>query len=178
MTPSRLAGSLLAVLAALTVAGCASMNTGSFVMRGVDFSAYRTYNWGPAETMATGDPRLDNNRFFHERVQEDVEKHLAIRGFEKRTAGTPDLVLHYHASIDQEIDTSGMDQQYGCDDCRPFVYDAGTLTLDLVDTRTNKLIWRGWAERSIGGAIDKQEWMERQVDEAVTRILEKLPRRL
>jgi hypothetical protein len=58
------------------------------------------------------------------------------------------------------------------------VYDAGTLLIDLVDARTNRLVWRGWAEGSVDGVIDNQEWMEARIDEAVTRILERLPRRL
>lgn len=68
--------------------------------------------------------------------------------------------------------------QYRTYDCKPYVYDAGTLLLDFVDARTNKLVWRGWAERGMDGVIDNQEWMEEEIDEVVTRILERLPRRL
>jgi hypothetical protein len=110
-----------------------------------------------------------------------VEKALAGKGFEKTTSGTPDLLVHYHASVTQEIDVRNLDREYAnCDhaDCRPYVYDAGTLFVDLVDPRTNKLVWRGWAEGSVDGVIDNQEWMEARIDEAVTRILERLPRRL
>jgi uncharacterized protein DUF4136 len=58
------------------------------------------------------------------------------------------------------------------------VYDAGTLFVDLVDTRTNRLVWRGWAEGSVDGVIDNQEWMEQRIDHVVTRILQRLPRGL
>ena len=40
------------------------MRVDSFTERGVDIRQYRTYEWGPADTFSTGDPRLDNNRFF------------------------------------------------------------------------------------------------------------------
>ena len=180
MKPSRLGRPLALVaigIAALILAGCATMSVGSFAERRTDFRQYRTYTWGPVAALATGDPRLDNNPFFHERVQADVERQLAMRGLEKATSAAPDLLLHYHASITQVVDPGGADLKYG-DDCMPQVYDVGTLTLDLIDTRTNKLVWRGWAERSIGGAIDVQELMERQIDEAVARIVERLPRTL
>ena len=62
--------------------------------------------------------------------------------------------------------------------CRPYVYDADTLLIDFVDTRTDKVVWRGWTEGSVDGAIDNQRLMEQKVDKAVTRILEQLPRRL
>lgn len=176
--PPRLGRLAALAISALTLTGCASMNVSSYVERGIDFTRYHTYTWA-ADPQATGDPRLDNNPFFHERVQADVEKQLATRGFEKTTSGTPELLIHYHASINQRMDVSGADRKYGyCDDCKPYVYDAGTLLLDFVDARTNKLVWRGWAERSMDGVIDNQEWMEEEIDEVVTRILERLPRRL
>ncbi len=166
-------------ISALTVASCASTMMNSYVERGIDFTQYHTYNWDLADSLGTGDPRLDNNPFFHERLQADVEKELATRGFEKTTSEAPELLIHYHASINQRIDVNGADQKYGsCDNCEPDVYDAGTLVLDFVDTRTSKVVWRGWVQGSVAGVIDNQEWMEEKIDEAVTRILERLPRRL
>jgi hypothetical protein len=47
--------------------------------------------------------------------------------------------------------------------------------LDFVDPATNKLVWRGWAEGSIDGVIDRQERMEEIIDLAVGRILERFP---
>jgi hypothetical protein len=181
LRPSRVGGFAAVALSAIVVAGCATMNVSSYVERGIDVRLYGTFNWGPADTFSTGDPRLDNNRFFDERVRMQVEKELAGRGFVKVLSGTPDLFVHYHASVTQEIDVRNLDREYGyCanTDCRPYVYDAGTLFVDLVDRRTNRLIWRGWAEGSVEGVIDNQDWMEARVDAAVTRILERLPRRL
>ena len=89
--------------------------------------------------------------------------------------------MHYHASVTQAIDVRNLDREYwSCADadCRPYVFDAGTLFVDLVDPRTNKVIWSGWAEGSMEGVIDNQESMEGRIDEAVTRILERLPQRL
>jgi len=176
---SRPAGCAALALSALALAGCASMRVNSYLERGADFARYRTYSWGPPDTWTTGDPRLDNNPFFRQRLQSDVEAGLTTRGFEKRESGTADLVVHYHASVTQRIDISGLDLEYAsCKqvECQPFVYDAGAIVLDLVDTRTNRLVWRGWAEDSLDGVIDDQDWMERKIDEAVTRILVRLPR--
>ena len=87
------------------------------------------------------------------------------------------MVVHYHANVSQGVDAAGADEKYGpCEDCRPSMFDAGSLTLDLVDGGTNKLVWRGWAERSIGGVLEHQDWMERDVGRAVATIFERLPR--
>ena len=179
MALSRLRRLAAVALSALALTACASMDVRSFVERGADPTQYRTYTWGPADAQATGDPRLDNNPFFSERIQARVEKQLNARGFEKTIAGSSDLLIHYHASVTQEINANGADQPYvSCEDCKPYVYDAGTIIVDLVDARTHRLVWRGWAEGSIDGVIDDQAWMEKRIDHAVARIMERLPRRL
>ncbi len=166
----RLAG-ILAVAVILT--GCASTEVRSYLARGVDLHSYRTYNWQPLEPTATGDPRLDNNRFFEQRVQAAVDEQLAARGFEKTSS--PHFLVHYHASVRQEIQISPTEQGVACEECRPQVYDQGTLLIDLVDARTTLLAWRGWAKGGIDGIVDNQESMERKIDEAVARILRELP---
>jgi len=155
----------------------ASMNISSFVERGTDVRQYRTYSWGPADLQATGDPRLDNNEFFQERIRAAIEQQLDGRGFEKTAADASDLLIHYHANVEQLVNANGLDEPYAsCEDCEPYVYDAGTIVVDLVDARTHRLVWRGWAEGSIDGVVDDQAWMEKRVDEAVARIMARLPR--
>jgi hypothetical protein len=168
-------------LLTLVLAACATtMTVSSHVQRGVDFARYRTFDWGPADALPTGDSRLDKNPFFQDHVQGAVEKQLASRGFERSTSGTPDLLIHYHASINQRIDVNRVDHDYGyCydDDCRARVveYEAGTLVLDIVDTRTNRVIWRGWAADSVEGVLDNQDRMAQKINEGVTRMLARLP---
>jgi len=180
MRLSRHLGRLLATeLLAVALASCAPINVGSYVDRRINFAQYGTYDWGPVEAFATGDPRLDNNPFFQERLTHAVESRLAARGLEKSTSATPQLLIHYHASVSQQISPDGADQNNGsCAGCQPYVYEAGTIVLDFIDTRTNRLVWRGWTEGSIEGVINNQAWMEKRIDEAVARILEKFPRRL
>jgi hypothetical protein len=64
--------------------------------------------------------------------------------------------------------------------CSPPVvsYEAGTLVLDIIDARTNRLIWRGWAQGSVKDMLDNQDVMARQINEAVTRMLARFPRPL
>lgn len=164
-------------VSALALTACATTNIRSFVERGIDVGQYRTYSWGPAVEQATGDPRLDNNQFFQERIQAAVERHLNARGLETTTAEASDLLIHYHASVEQLVNPNGVDRPYAwCDDCEPYVYDAGTIVIDLVDARTHRLVWRGWAEGSLDGVVDDQTWMEKRVDDSVARIMERLPR--
>jgi hypothetical protein len=167
-------------LVTLALSACATMSVRSFQERGANLTQYRTFYWIPSAQRETGDPRLDNNRFFHERIQNDIEKQLVSRGFEMDSEGSPDLLVHYHASVTQKINPNGADQPsyVQCDDCEPYVYDAGSVVIDLVDFHTGKLVWRGWSDHVMDGAIDNQDWMEKTVDEAVGKILSQLPPRL
>jgi hypothetical protein len=161
----------------LTLSGCATTNVRSFVERGIDVGRYRTYAWAPADEQATGDPRLDNNRFFEERVRAAVENNLNASGFEKADAGPAELLIHFHARVEQQVNPNGADQPYAfCEDCDPYVFDAATLVIDLVDAQTRQLVWRGWSEGSIDGVVDSQTWMEKRVDDTIAKILEQLPR--
>jgi len=172
----------LAIGLAAIAAGCAvtSMNVSSHVRRGLDIGQYSTYAWAPADALPTGDPRLDQNPYFQDYVQGAVEKQLASRGMLASRAGTPDLLLHYHASIDTRIDVSRSEREYErchSSDCSSWVerYEAGTLVIDVVDTRANLLIWRGWAQDSVE-AFENRDRMRQKVTEAVRRMMATFPR--
>lgn len=168
---------------ALTAVQCAAstMRVSSHVDRGIDFSGYQTFDWGPADALPTGDARLDQNPFFKDQVQGAVEKQLARKGIALVTSGTPDLLIHYHANISERIDPNRVDRTYGyCarGECPPdaAVYEAGTLVLDIIDARTNTLLWRGWAQNSVEDMLNDPDVMAQTILEAVTRMLERLPR--
>ena len=170
-------------LVALTAAlpGCATMRANSFVQYGVDLSLYRSWNWGLADALPTGDPRLDNNEMFHDRLQEAVEAQMARKGYEQVAGAAADLLFHYHASVTERIVTSDIDRRFNttCPDpsCDPGVsqFEEGTLIIDAVDARTSRLVWRGWAQDTFAGVVDDQDRLERKVDEAVERILQRFP---
>ena len=180
---SRIVQSAAVAIGALTAWACATtMNVSSHVQRGLDVAQYRTYDWGPADAPPTGDPRLDKDPFFQDQLEGAVEKQLATRGLERATADKADLLIHYHANIDRRIDVNRTERQYGyCQDasCQSWVveYQAGTLVLDIVDARTNRLIWRGWAQDSLEGVLDNRHKMAQKIIEAVGRMLAMFPKR-
>jgi hypothetical protein len=168
------------IFAALIIAGCAPLTARSFVARGANFSEFRTYAWADQQPRPTGDPRLDSNPFFETRLRAAVDHELAARGFEMVSGGNADLLLRYYASVDQDLYVAEGDDRYpDCKDCRTAsMFDAGTILLDFVDTRTNALVWRGWVEASMDGVIDNQNWLEERVDQTISRIIATIPRRL
>ncbi len=171
-------------LAATTVgalAGCATANVSSHVERGLDFSRYRTFDWGPADALPTGDARLDKDPFFKDQLQGAVEKTLGARGIQLVTGGaTPDLRMHYHANVSERLDVVGADRKMGyCQaaDCQGHVesYEAGTIVLDVIDTRTNRVVWRGWSQEPLAPLLDDRDTLAAHIQAAVARMLAQLP---
>jgi hypothetical protein len=170
------AGSTLMVLA-----GCAArMDVSAHRERGIDFSQYRTFAWAPADALPTSDPRLDNNPFFRDYFQGAVERQLALRGIERAAWGTPDLLVHYHVNVRQRFQVAGTDSEYPyCTgaECQGRIveYEAGTFVLDVVDGYSNTLVWRGWAQTSVDGVVNDQDWLRDHLEEAVVKMLRLFP---
>ena len=169
-------------LPAFALSGCATMNVSAHIERGVDFAQFRTWDFGPADALPTGDPRLDNNPFFKDYLEGAVGKELEARHYPRVLSGTPDLLVHYHANISKTFDVNGVDTRNGyCyDNCQPNLieYEQGTIVLDVVDAHTNRVIWRGWAQESIDGIIDNQDALRKDVTTAVTRMMKLFPPQL
>jgi ApaG protein len=110
------------------------MNVSAHLERGVNFTEFVTYEWGPPDNLPVGDPRLDNNPFFNDYLQGAVEKQMTAKGFTRAAEGRPaDLLVHYHASVNQRLDVYRADNAAGyCyGDCEPQVvdFDQGTLVI-------------------------------------------------
>ena len=170
-----------AFAALMTIANCAAtVGVSSHIEQGLDFSRYRTFNWGPADALPTGDPRLDNDPYFRDHVEGAVERQLAARGIELSRSDAPDFLIHYHANIRERFDIDRTDLAHGFYDANNEAaatvrYEAGTLVLDFIDARTNRLIWRGWAQHSVEDMLHDPDRMARTIRQAVTRMLQRLP---
>jgi len=169
-----------AALVALALAGCATLTASAHVERSVNFNDYVTYDWGPPDNLPVGDPRLDNNPFFHDYLEGAIEKRLAGKGYKRVPfGGPPDLLIHYHAAVNQRVEVSSVDQANGyCyQDCTPRMvdYEQGTLVVDIVDAKTNRVVWRGWAQDIMNGVIDNQDRLDKQVEDGVGKMMKLLP---
>lgn len=171
---------LVTVAATAAAGGCATMGVSSHVDPSFDFARVRTFDWGPADAFPVGDPRLDRNPTFLDHLHGAVERQLVARGYERVVTGRPQLLVHFHASIDRRLDANAADARHGyCldDPCRAGVveYEAGTLIVDVVDARTNRLIWRGWAQDSVENVLYDRDRMVRLVEDGVARMFVGLP---
>lgn len=170
---------IVTVAGLLAAAGCATMTVSADFDPATNFGVYRTYDWAPPDPLPTGDPRLDANPFFDARVRAAVDGQLTATGL-TQSADSPDLLVHYHASVRDRLDVYRIDTERGYlpgyeGAEQVSVYEEGTLLVDLVDAETLRVIWRGWAQTDIQGVIDNRVRMEQMIQEATRRMFERFP---
>jgi Domain of unknown function (DUF4136) len=169
---------LAVAIATLICTACATVTVSSYRDSTVDFASYRTFDWGPADALPTGDLRLDSDPYFQDRLQGAIERGLARRKLERSAPEAPaDLLIHYHASVNRRLDANRVDHAYGYVvdvDSEIRSYEAGTIVLDIVDRRTNHVIWRGWAQGDMTELLEDEqkmaEWIERAVQDMLARL--------
>ncbi len=172
---------LRALVSVVLLSGCASISTGADYPAGIRLEQYKTFDWGGGDSMPVGDPRLDRNPFFDARVRSAVELELAAKGLRRVTA-SPDLLVHYHASIRQRVDVVRADEArgYSSPEIRAsekvVEFEEGTLVVDVVEPKGKVVVWRGWSQTDVGGLIDDPRAMEKRINASVRKMMERFPR--
>ena len=178
----RARAAFIAAASVIVLGGCATRLVSSHVEPSVDFENYHSYAWGPVDALPVGDPRLDNNEFFRDYFQGAIEKEMATRHV-ALTSTDPDLLIHVHSSVGREVDVDAIEREYpNCQgpNCRPTIieYEVGTLMIDMVDARSNKLIWRAWSRENFSGVIDDQQRLRQVVVHSVAEMMKRFPKPL
>jgi hypothetical protein len=169
----------LPLLVAFVFAGCGVQ---SYVEKdpSVDLGKYRTYAW-ISESKGKDKDEKPYKDFQDTYLQELISKELEKSGF-VRAKGTPDVLIDYDVMIENEV-RERSESVYS----RPFVryffnpytgrvnsfyypsrymgqnsydvpYKSGTVTVNIVDNDSQKLVWQGWAETEVTRKrIEKQE---------------------
>ena len=175
MTTRSLALALLSFLAA-----CSPITVRTDHDTTADFSHLRTYGWLQKPSDVPRDPRIDND-LLDSRVHSAVNDELASKGFTE--SENPDFRVTYHVMIQNQLDVQSFPVAYGyglgrvgamSTDVRVEQYELGTLLLDVVDTRTNELVWRGSAQARIDPNRTPQE-RTKLIREAVHDMLARFP---
>src|ERR1700690_2746699 len=135
-----------------------------------DFSKYKTFAIRDGQ-LNSRNPAL-NSELVKKQIDADIERDLTARGL-AMASGKPDLNVRYRfgsaRKAELEAHPAGW-RGWGTRVVRvPFT--EGTLVIDLRDTSTRSLVWRGIAREEKGDG-DK---VQRKLDDMVRKSLEKYP---
>lgn len=165
----------IACLLALTVAACNPIYTSYDWDKEADFTQYKTYTWYEREQTKPQDAQQAQmmNPLMITRIQNEVDKALKEKGMQKVDEG-PDVWVNYTlGSVGRtEISQTGYGYGFGTTSVRDIT--EGTLLIDLIDARSNKLVWRGIAENAHREDASPQE-INDTIDKAVAKVMKEYP---
>jgi hypothetical protein len=174
---------LLLAMILVGLSGCAVTDFD----RSANFSKYKTFGWGKSDVKVSNP--LYESDLINKRIKAAVEEEFAKRGIVKAEAD-PDVIVRYHTYTEEKERTSGgypYSYRFFPYAFYPFgfgwwglplvspqtttQYTEGTLIVDIIDNRTNDLIWRG----SVTGDVKDVSGIKKQIEKGVRAIMKKYP---
>ena len=143
-----------------------------------DVKNFKTFDWGQKIDIEAYRNPLHYNELNDRRIKSAVFEELSSRGYVLSEL-TPDLIIHYHIVIDDQsvVTTEPYGYFYGRYWMRMQThlhsYREGTLIIDLMDPKTNNLVWRGWA--TVGLDMITPEQTEEIISRVVAKIFRRFP---
>lgn len=159
----------------LLLASCGtSVVAGSHMPTPVDVSNRPTFAWVPNPDAIHGDPRLEGNQFFEDRLQEAVAWHLSLRGI-RPTVSAPTFTVHHHLTLSEHAYFEEVMDDAGVTRVDTYPYERGSVTVHMMDAATGGTVWVGWAQANIEPALTSPDAMQRWVYDVVGAMFEKWP---
>jgi uncharacterized protein DUF4136 len=162
---------LLVLLLALPTTARAAVDVGYDTQ--VDFTQFKTFAWTEGGSKA---PRIVTEN----RIHAEVEKELAAKGI-KKAEGEADLLVVTFAdwSTVERVDApsfAGLPNTWTGWSAATTVRGSskGSLKVDLIDRRSNQLIWRGVAIEGLGLDPDSEK-VGKKVVKVVKKMFESFP---
>ncbi|MEJ2719700.1 MAG: DUF4136 domain-containing protein [bacterium] len=149
--------------------GCSAIKVQADYDKDADFRSLKTYDWLENRPGFSGTAASETEREAEigEIIETAAGEALTGKGY-RRDAVNPDVLLSYHVGSDTQIDVSAWGYRYarsywgwhgrGAD---VSVYRPGTLIVDLIDSDTMTLIWRGAVPSVIEDPMTLQAARER-----------------
>lgn len=155
-----------------------------------NFNAYRTYAW--AQKQDSIKPRSRNNDLLEKNMKMAVTRELDKFGL-RENGQRPDILLDFDVQVDRTTKTRSESvysqptfrpfynpytrrwgtiyypSQYLGQDNYPQSVNEGTVTITMIDARTDKTIWQGWTTDE----INSRYMTAKDIESSVVKIMKK-----
>jgi Domain of unknown function (DUF4136) len=135
------------------------------------FAGFHTYAWGG------NNQNQIQNSILAQVAQQDIDSALQAKGFQKvQESQNPDLIVLASGGMRQQTSWSAWGMRGiggGMGGISPQQNVEGTLIVDLHDTKTQSLIWRGIAQDTLSNNGDKNQKM---VQNAISKMFKQWPK--
>ena len=168
----------------IALGGCSTMSVTFDYDKNVAWEGVQSYNWlatdqappTSASTAQLGGGLLDK------RIREAVAFEMGERSI--AIADDPDVLVKYHIGTEDKVQVTDWGYRYsdyywgyGGRQIDVYQFTQGTVVLDIIDTKTKTLIWRGTATGTVDGTQKTPEEMQTRVNNVIHKILENFPPR-
>ena len=161
------------IAAAVGLSSCSPFQVRTDYAETANFNTYKTYK------LRIDDLKL--NDIDQDRVLNEVSKQLQMKGLS--VSESPDLIVNVKANHKKITDiNSGSYGRFGWGGPFGFGigmgrtwssnYNEGALILDLIDARTQKLVWQGMGS---GISVDAARAKQKQIPQIIAEIMAKYP---
>lgn len=184
---------IFVVCAILALSACSSVDTSWDYNPDVNFSQIKTFAW---TTVDNDGSQYHLDGLMDERVRHAVDHEMAVKGIKQVAKDKAQVLVNYLTKVNTKVDINTFTNYYGYNPYYPYYganggwgrpwgsipvtetqvkeYNVGTLIIDIIDAKTDKLIWRG----SLGGIIRDKDTPQQRVqfiNKAVNEILANFP---
>ena len=136
----------------LIMTGCSSLQTNYNFDPGASFVGLHTYSFA-AEPIPSGQGA--SNPIMNERIKMALTKALTAKGLTPATGTQPDFVVAFVAAS-KRITTTQYVGGWNYSSSFPMTFTEGTLVVDIVSGKTNKMIWRGSASDAVSPTMSPE----------------------
>ena len=165
-----LAGTGFIVIYLFVLAGCANTSVSIDYDPETDFTVIKSFAWQSKAQPLTGDAKIDNE-INDKRFRSAVNSGLIAKGLTQVSPDKAEIILSYQITIKPILHNQGATGSIGIGTSShgsglgislgvPLTqknYDEGTTILDMNDSKSKLLIWRGAAARKIDPSASSQE---------------------
>jgi Domain of unknown function (DUF4136) len=145
----------------------------------VNITAFKTYAWLDAKAIeGKGINPIYYNELNDKRIKTAINTEMTARGY-RLLDNNAELELHYHIVVEDKTTVTNEPWSYNFSPywinrrVNVYQYREGTLIVDMMDKKTNMLVWRGWATDVITQSAAKDP--QTAITKAVQAIYKKYP---
>ena len=183
MRVDLVAGGRCAVL--LVLAACAAgITVHDESAPDTNLTSLRAFVWDGGQVVRKVVAGVDTGTRLEALVDRALLEALAERGY-RRSPEQADFRVSYSVIVEQKVTATELPEfesprlgdrgGFSRSETHEFVYDEGTLSIELRDPDSRELLWRGWAQAEVTLDASAEE-REARAREAIRRLLERLPR--
>ncbi len=180
------------------ISGCSSLNLITDYDETINFTQLKTYAWHKAnEHNENSNHYLNVNHIMDQRIRSLIDQELKNKGLTKSSI-TPDFLVNYSIVVEDRTDIQTYNNyngyypgfRYGASfgtygqhmnmsyssgsDTQITYYQQGTLIIDVINPKTDQLMWRGAADGRLPKNANKQE-QDKLIQKYITKILSSFP---